>query len=631
MSDEEKKTFSLPFLSPQMNHLVSSEVGDLLQWEKERLSSLNEFKYTSDAQRKLTEENVALEIAESQLSHMRMRQWLEIVISFNGIWRERALVTVAALSFADNPHDEYVVDETSLVVRQLRERDETGLMYSSYCSSLDPDGYRAHRGAVRLLLSGSLMKNKDSVLHRSFFRSGLRETHLLPIIGSFLNRKGEVEEEEGDGYDSDSDSDMYSDGDSDEEEHLSYSERYEIHGIQQAAFHILRQQQQYPTKVDGYEFFPRFDNHLIGVLPLLSKICLLSSLYINSQSGISIDLSFMEEMDCPQLQILKFQGVRIPSLSPLSRCQLPFLRVLEIRDLSKSPHHLGFSSLEGLTKENAERLQTLTINNDDLSDISALSTCCLSSLCELELKSFSLSDMSPLQHCDLSAVVSLGLLDTAVSDLSPLQVFQDCILSSYDIHSRNNSLNLRGSAVSDLSPICSFRNLSNICLDNTCVEDLSPLSRCDMTHLVNLSCCNTKVSDLSPLSRCNNLTWVKSIRMRNCPISDLSPLKQCIGLSPIYLNFSLCPIKDLSPLSGISYQEYAMVTLDLNATLVEDISPLSGVVGRNVRALLANTPAANQIPSVAPGALHARMRQVGYVWVEWDRPSLDTAISRLGF
>ena len=54
------------------------------------------------------------------------------------------------------------------------------------CGSFDSDGSRARRHFIRLLLSGSLSKNQDSVIYRSFFHSSMREVHLLPLISKYL-------------------------------------------------------------------------------------------------------------------------------------------------------------------------------------------------------------------------------------------------------------------------------------------------------------------------------------------------------------------------------------------------------------------------------------------------------------
>ena len=49
-----------------------------------------------------------------------------------------------------------------------------------------PEGCLSPSFYVKTLLCGSLNKNQDSVLHRSFFRSPMREVHLLPIIAAYL-------------------------------------------------------------------------------------------------------------------------------------------------------------------------------------------------------------------------------------------------------------------------------------------------------------------------------------------------------------------------------------------------------------------------------------------------------------
>ena len=507
--------------------------------------------------------------------------------------RERAMLVEAALLFCSSERDEkqYLGDEATLAVLHVKGKDENGVLYSTYCKPVDPYGHRAHRSLVRIFLSGSLEKHRHTPVSRSFFHSRLREVHLVPFVASFLVKKEmhhktrdpvsdtKRNEEEEEGNEEEKAENGPSSGisttivDVDRPRgiiHSSPSQGTTITSLEEVAFYLFRNKGGRPSRFPGLHVTPRSDNDLVGYIPLLYHTRKVKHLSISSQSPKSADtfpivnLSCLEALSGSNLKELYLMEVFIPSLSPLSKCHLPVLETLHFCIGSFGPCR-GFSSLEGLTNENTQSLQSLMISCSDLVDISTLSTLNLSSLNTLILFSRSLSDISPLQHCHLSSLTQLDLRRTAVSDLSPLH--RDNVPSL-------KHLNLDSSLVSDLSPLQSLNPLVKLKLMNTRVVDLSPLSLCDLSSLTELRCDRSKIRDLSPLSH-SDLSSLSSLFMNNCGVLDISPLGTAIGFSPKVMDFSDCPIDDLSPLSHIQFQN--VVNVHLCDSLVEDLSPLSNI------------------------------------------------------
>jgi len=89
-------------------------------------------------------------------------------------------------------------------VNQLKyKRDEAVYMLSRvnqsssyYNGYMDPSGFRAVQFLDRTLLSGSHQKNRNSSLHRSFFRSGLIEPLLVPPVVKYLEQVRPLNETE---------------------------------------------------------------------------------------------------------------------------------------------------------------------------------------------------------------------------------------------------------------------------------------------------------------------------------------------------------------------------------------------------------------------------------------------------
>ena len=451
---------------------------------------------------------------------------------------------------------------------------------------MDSKYSRSTRGILRLLLSGSLMKNQTSSLSRSFFFSSLRETHLLPIIASYIIGKDTKEEERNDPIRGPLDNNLGTIGD--------------------IVFAFFKKVNEREVSV-----YPAFNNHLTAFIPLLSNP---KVIIIHGPSSsrdpfyIKFDISSWVDINSSVLSSLTFLCVCIPSLSPLSRLRLPVLKFLEFGTVERRTELnscRGFTSLEGLTKENTRSLNELTIRNHDLVDISSLSSCDLSSLKWFLLESKSLSNIYPLQQCVLSSVTSLSLVHSAISDLSPLR---HCSLSSLTF------LNLSGSSISDLSPLQSLPPLKSLWLDDTKVVDLSPLEGCDLSCLSVFRCCRTGVLDLAPLTRCD-LSSVETLSMVRTPVSDLSPLCDCVGFSPAFIDFSNCSnIEDISPLSRLDYSGSYHTTIRLTSTNVLELSHLSHITTGNIVVDVFETPASDSFSSL--GILDSPV-MIGRVTVQW--------------
>ena len=384
----------------QMN-LVSSIVGPVEEFEEKMLadgSSDTDIFYKS-----------CLDIAGQQTSIPRAVKWLRVATE--GRNRD-AGVLLAALIHASNRDLEYKGDEAALLLR-LDERKKKIKIF-------DPTGSRAYRGLIRTLLSGSLSKNQDSVLYKSFFCSSMRETRLLPIISKYTIK-------------------MVKEGDNIENEHefsrpfsrilsntTSYLSSTHIHLSLLEIGYLLLEDPSHLSHVcvsinSTYKHISPFPSLslLLSYLPPLRNIAITGNPHPSVGHRPEINLSVLNRVNTSKLKILELEECFINSLSPLSLFDLSSLTCLELGCELGSIR--GLQSLEGLTSKETKALSILRIHCPDLVDISALSDCDLSFLEVLSFKFCSShSDLSPLEHCDLSRLKEMVLTKSGVNNLSQL-------------------------------------------------------------------------------------------------------------------------------------------------------------------------------------------------------------------
>ena len=410
-----------------------------------------------------------LHIAKQQTSIPQAMKWLRVSA---GEKCHDAIIIYAALLYALNPDLEYKGDEAALWLnRKLNGYFLKGVKF-------DRSGSRSVRGLTRILLSGSLSKNQDSVLYRSFFRSGLREVHLLPLISKYLKNERKEEGER------------------------SFKEVLSLSDI--ALLLINNTSRLTNLYICISEKEAKDTNLTLCLLPLLlSHLPPLSYFSVYSDSSLvtpEIDLSLLNQTDTSKLHTLFLDKLHIPSLSPLSLCDLSSLQDMQLGSEYAPIHNLR--TLDGLTKENTVWLENLSFSCPDLVDISSLSRCDLSSL---EMLSFedcsSLSDLSPLRGVNLSSLKDL------IIQRAPLV---------------------------DFSPLCECMNLTlkRLCLVDCPIEDISPFSRLNLSRLVDhFDISGSKVSDLSPLESIS----LEGIKMRICDTPAAEEVHKRGLKSPLFI------------------------------------------------------------------------------------------------
>jgi len=415
---------------------TASVIGSLEDWERDELEKSFQGTPESPVARELGLS--CYRIADmKQTSTLRTMKWLKLSAEEG---YENGMVDYAGLLHGLHPDLQYKGDEAAWWVKRVKDK-----WVLKNAGSFDYDGHRARRYLTRILLSGSLSKNQDSVLSRSFFSSGLREVHLLPLISKYLvGERGEEELEE----------DVPTDG-------------IEIESLSDITSIVFCD----TSDLSSLSFCFTFNNQYLCFLPLLfSHLPNLKELRFDkyeTEWDTMIDLSFLKQVDTSKLESLEISNCPFDSLSPLSLCDLSSLHTLSI---SKLPHSEELHPLKGLSSNITSSLKMLQVSESDLKDLAPLSDCDLSSLEAISFESNqSLSDLSPFRNCSLPSL---------------------------------KYLSLHGTNVSDLSPLCDCKGLApeELIITDTPIEDLSPLS------LFNLSCLKgsialygTKVSDLSPL------------------------------------------------------------------------------------------------------------------------------------
>ena len=403
---------------------VEGVVGKLEDWERQLFLNLDIMG------------SACVRAAEKQTTIERTMKWLQLG-AMSGDRHD--MIVYAGLLHASNSSVEYKRDEAAWWVTRVESKRLRGNIFYS-------DGPRARRFLTRLLLSGSLSKNQDSVLYQSFFRSSLREVHLLPLISKYL--VGEEKERTN---------------------HVSSSVSPPSMRTIGSLFDLSSSLIQDCSSLTSLTVFLETKSSLLLFLPLLLSQCSgsLSDVTLMGETGQTpnLSLSLFQQVDTSRLQRLRLVNCSYDSLSPLSLCDLSSLISLTVEAFPKSQRH----PLNGLSSDITRSLQKLAFIYF-FNDISPLSGCDLSSITSLSFENAtSLSDLSPLRGSDLSSLRTITLTNTNVSDLSPLCECKGLILEY---------IHLYGSSIEDLSPL-----------------SLLDLSR--LRQLINLT--YTKVSDLSPL------------------------------------------------------------------------------------------------------------------------------------
>ena len=359
-----------------------------------------------------------MDIAERQTTIPRVMKWLKLGAEAGS---ERAQFTYAIFLSHLNQDVIYMRDEAGLWMFLLShiERQTESL------SKLEEYYSRVPRYFIRLLLSGSLSKNQDSVLYRSFFRSSMREVHLLPLIVKYL-KPGKIE-------------------------NLPYVYQLSTlkhNGHVSSLFHIALFIFRGDPCLKGVTIFMALDNQFLCLLPLLFSQLRLKNLTFQSQQEVwkkaNINLSYLQNADTSCLKRIYFHGCTYDSLSPLSLCDISSLRSITAQSILWDK---GFNPLNGLSSEITRSIKKLEVID-----------CCL-------------EDLSPLSDCDLSLLTHITFSETiSLTDLSPLR---DCDLSSL------KCFNIYNTQVSDISPLCECKGFhpEEIYLSNTPIQDLSPLNR----------------------------------------------------------------------------------------------------------------------------------------------------------
>jgi len=411
---------------PSLNMVekIRSSMGPLDEWEIEEIEN-------SSGEMGCICYNVA-EMKHTSIP--RTMKWLNMSAEEG---YEEGVLTYAGLLHGLNPDLQYKGDEAAWWVKRVK--DEWLL---KKVGTFDSDGLRARRHVVRTLFSGSLSKNQDSVLYRSFFGSGLREVHLLPLISKYLvENKGESK----------------NDG---------------SHGDIESLVDITSFVFSDASSVKGLSIYTHSENSFLSFLPLLfyfSPNLRRLDLSYTSEST-KVDLSLLQQVNTSKLETLQFKGLYFDSLSPLSLCDLSSLHSLIMIDIFDGGSYHPFN---GLSSDITRSLKVLTARRSKLRNISPLSGCDLSCLERLNLSySHSLYDLSPLRGSDLSSLKLLYLSGTDISDLSPLceckglaveeiylteTLIKDLShLSLFDFSLLKKPIHLRNSLVSDLSPLANI-------------------------------------------------------------------------------------------------------------------------------------------------------------------------------
>ena len=334
-----------------------------------------------------------------------MRRWAQLTRELDPECMERLIFLDCALQFGSEKHRR---EEAIYRVRRLQKRGVWNKVKRSeravdcVCLLQDLHFSRSRQFLVKVLFSGSLRKNKDSSLYRSFFRSGLREVHLLPLITRYVEKDREE-------YDKEKRSQL-------EKEWYYASREYGYDG--------------FLALFDDVSVSYCFDRPRNRSFPLFLPLLLSSS---NNLKEVTIDSFTQHGRRCPiELDLSCFVGANTSNLTSLSIKNYD-------NDLSLSPlSFCDFSSLEvlSISRVRIEGLEGLTPNNTrSLKELSLIDLCFL-------------VDISSLSLCDLSSLVNVTIVRCSkLISLSPLSKAKG--FAPYRLKIRSGSI--RSSGISDFN------------------------------------------------------------------------------------------------------------------------------------------------------------------------------------
>ena len=234
---------------------------------------------------------------------------------------------------------------------------------------------------------------------------------------------------------------------------------------------------------------------------------------------------------------------------------------------------------EPLTKEKIQRLEYLSANNKDISDITGLEFA--TNLVALHLSRNPITDLRPLANLTKLESLHLWALspNTPSLDLDPLTTLinlEELVLGNSkitDISSLENlkklqHLHLIHNRIADVSPLSTLTELQTLWLEGNPITDFNPLTELAGTHLRELDLSNTSITDLRPLT---SLISLEALFLPENEISDISPLVALTKLR--HLDLSNNNISDISPLSALM----ELRTLWIKGNPIIDFSPLAGL------------------------------------------------------
>ena len=153
------------------------------------------------------------------------------------------------------------------------------------------------------------------------------------------------------------------------------------------------------------------------------------------------------------------------SLNKTINCPVTEGRLRDISWLSIRGGTPQIQSLEGMQYLNVSWLELIDQNISDLEPL--MGPLSGSNLWWLTLDHNQISELSPLEQLNLSGLSGLDLNHNQISDLSPLE--QIHFPNLFDLHLNHNQ-------ISDLSPLSNMTTLTTLSLNNNLISDPSPLS-----------------------------------------------------------------------------------------------------------------------------------------------------------
>ncbi|MGM0238579.1 leucine-rich repeat domain-containing protein [Enterococcus sp. AZ103] len=303
-----------------------------------------------------------------------------------------------------------------------------------------------------------------------------------------------------------------------------------------------------------------------------------------SSSVVAADATQDSWMPDKNLQKIVGDQLSNPDFTQADMANLTNLSIssAEITDLTGISYATNLTSLDinntdlSNTKNLAEigtlsKLQTLTVTNDNLSDVSLLQNSQLTSLEQVNISNNSFTNMDSFEGLQLPALKEINLSNNQIENVNGITKIKVPVIEKIDIS--NNK-------ISDASPLLStdaINSVKEMNVSNNLFTSLSSVTGINLPSLEKIDISHNQLNDVSILQSAH-VPALNYIDASYNQISDISPIANSSITSLTTLIASHNQIKDVDAFANSSFTK--LESLDVAYNQIGDISVMENLVAK---------------------------------------------------